>query len=176
MTASSRPLDKDDVFDILSNARRRQLLFLLYGQGESVELSELAQDIADAEGGGGDVGADRYKRVYISLYQTHVPKLKEHGIVEYDADSKTVEITDRVGEIVAIFQTPADRRPWWQYYGVVALISGVVVLGSWVFLSEKGPVNVAISFVPVTLLVLVVLYHYYSKSRAGEALIGRLIT
>lgn len=175
MTASSRPLDKDDVFDILSNARRRQLLFLLYGQGKSVKLSDLAQDIADAEGEG-DAGADRYKRVYISLYQTHVPKLKEHGIVEYDADTKTVEMTERVRDIVAIFQTPADRRPWWRYYGVVALISGAVVLGSWAFLSEGGTINVAISFVPVTLLVLVVLFHYYTKSRAGEALIDRLIT
>lgn len=42
-----------------------------------------------------ELSSQQRKRVYVSLYQTHVPSLEAIGVVEYDADEGIVELADR---------------------------------------------------------------------------------
>lgn len=82
-------LSEDEVFDLLSSPRRRSVLRHLGRDGEPIRLQRLAELIAAREN---DKTVDRLtdrerKRVYVSLYQTHVPAMVEAGVIEYESES-----------------------------------------------------------------------------------------
>lgn len=95
MTQPADALDADAAFALLSNARRRHLLRELR-DGRTASLDDVARRVAAAERGvsTGDVDAGARKSVHVSLYQTHVPRLAEHGVVRYDADARTVSLVE----------------------------------------------------------------------------------
>lgn len=45
-----------------------------------------------------DLTEAQRRTVDVSLYQTHLDELSDAGVVEYDAESGRVELTDRIGE------------------------------------------------------------------------------
>jgi len=86
------PLSEEEVFDLLSSSRRRRVLRHLLRDREPIGLQRLADEIA-AEENGKEVDQltdQERKRVYVSLYQTHVPAMADAGIVDYDPDSGTI--------------------------------------------------------------------------------------
>lgn len=88
------PFSKDVLFDILQNQRRRAALSYLRRTGGTATLSDMAEAIAAAEN---DVPVDalsssQRKRVYISLYQCHLPRMATEGIVDYDKNRGVVEL------------------------------------------------------------------------------------
>jgi hypothetical protein len=88
-------LTADTIFDLLSNGRRRRLLRQLRRRGGAVAFKELyerlaAQEVAGRSSDEATVGHKDRKRVYVSLRQTHLPRLVEAGVLEYDDDAKTV--------------------------------------------------------------------------------------
>ena len=138
MSTSDTELTQDDVFEILSSPRRRYLLYHLRQRKEPVELTELAEHVAAWEN---DVEPDELttqerKRVYVSLYQTHVPKLDDAGIVEYDADSGLVTLTQRASRIDSYLEED-ETMQWQLFYVGLALLGGAVLAltlgGVWVF-------------------------------------------
>lgn len=94
--AASASLSKDDAFHILQNPRRRAVLRYLYGPETParVDVTDLAAAVAALEEGTTpeELDADDRRRVYIALYQTHLPKLHRHDIVEYDRSCGTVAL------------------------------------------------------------------------------------
>lgn len=91
--------DKDHLFHILQNGRRRAVLrYLLGTEGESFELGDIAEVVAAWENDicVREVTSTQRQRAYISLYQNHLPKLASYGVVEYDQPRGTVEPTPRV--------------------------------------------------------------------------------
>jgi hypothetical protein len=130
-SASGEPLDEDTVFDILSNRRRRQIIYYLQEHGGEAPLREVANAVAGWEEGEapGDVTEKQSRRVYVSLYQSHVPRLTEVGLVEHD-DSGTVRLTDRVRLLDPYLNPHTDGTPWQVYYlalGLVGVVLGVLV-------------------------------------------------
>jgi len=116
------PLSQDQVFDLLSNSRRRFVLHHLKQADGPVRLSELAAEIAAIEN---EVSVDELtsqqrKRTYVALYQTHIPKLEDAGAVSYNAETGMVELASGAGEIGEYFQQQADSRPWQYYYLLLA--------------------------------------------------------
>jgi hypothetical protein len=85
----------DDIFHLLQNSRRRDVLAYLE-ETEQTTLRELAEHIAASENGVSVAGlrSAQRKRVYISLYQTHLPKLAAHGVIDYDKSRGTVALRD----------------------------------------------------------------------------------
>jgi hypothetical protein len=144
MSISDTELTQDDVFEILSSPRRRYLLYHLRTAGEPIELIELAEHVAawendvDRE----ELTAQERKRVYVSLYQTHVPKLDEAGIVDYDPDSGVVALTRRA-ELLDDYLEDENGIQWpYLYVGLSVLGSALLaatLTGVWVFdaLSES---------------------------------------
>ncbi|WP_435099569.1 DUF7344 domain-containing protein [Halorubrum sp. N11] len=126
---STEELTKDEVFEVLSSSRRRQILYHLHRRGGRADLRSLARDTATEETDETDetVDSDVVKRFYISLYQTHIPKLEQVGLVQYDGDDKTVTLTDRVDDVARVLNedTEPDRQ-WPVYYGALALV-GVAI-------------------------------------------------
>lgn len=123
-------LSPDLVFEILSNTRRRMMLYYLREHGGSATVKELAEQIAALENEVEveDLGRQQRKRVYVSLYQTHVPKLEETGIIEYDDTEGEVRLTDRAGEFDSYLTSNSESEyPWQLHYLALA------ALGGWVF-------------------------------------------
>lgn len=80
---ASSGLSQDQVFEVLKSPRRRYALYYLRREGGIVELSDLTDQVAVWENDTTPSGltSEQRKRVYISLYQTHLPKLDDAGIV-----------------------------------------------------------------------------------------------
>src|SRR6056297_1117923 len=96
MASGDTELSQDEIFAILSNPRRRYVLYFLNQHGEGIELTDLAEHVAAWENDTTveELSSKERKRVYVSLYQTHVPKLADHGLIDYDPDSGMVRPTE----------------------------------------------------------------------------------
>lgn len=139
MSIEDEPLTQDVVFDILSSARRRYVLYQLRTEDGPVELTELAEDVAAWEN---DTTVDELtkqqrKRVYVSLYQTHVPKLEDAGLVQYDQDSGEVRLTQAANDIDQ-YLNPGEQEMPWPYLYLPLAVLGIAVtalsnFGIWIF-------------------------------------------
>lgn len=121
-TGGSDSLSQDRVFDILSNPRRRFVLHYLSRQSGSVPLRELADEVARWETGDETLSPQQRKRVYVSLYQTHIPRLADAGMIEFDSDSGLVNLADQAREIDNYVKNQSNDRRWPIYYIAVGLI------------------------------------------------------
>jgi predicted transcriptional regulator len=125
-------LSQSDIHDVLRNDRRRLVLERLTDVGPE-SVSDLAEEIGAVESGESPPPRNVRQSVYVSLHQTHLPKLDELGIVVYDDDEKTVtlaENADEVLEYMAIGEAD-DDGDWSRTYAAlsgVAAVGGVVAL------------------------------------------------
>jgi len=74
--------DLETVIDALLSERRRRLLDVLDDEGGGT-FSEVVAGVSE-EIYGPDYSSTERKRVYVSLYQNHVPRLSEEGIVVFE--------------------------------------------------------------------------------------------
>jgi len=83
----------DVVFDVLRNRRRRLVLAALNEGDGGTTLGDLAERIAGIENDKPPESLDSQerKRVYVGLYQSHLPKMDDAGAVRFDDDRGTVE-------------------------------------------------------------------------------------
>jgi hypothetical protein len=91
---------RDEVFTLLSNSRRRSVLYVLYQSDSDLDFSDLVSEVASCETGRppDELDDEVTQSMYISLYQTHLPKLTEFGLVEYDDEERTISLTPRARE------------------------------------------------------------------------------
>lgn len=115
-------LSRDDAYDVLSSRRRRHVVRSLRTAGGATTLGALSRRLAAWENGHADersVTPKERKRVYTALRQTHLPKLHEVGVVEYDPDRGTVSLAPRADDLRPYLRTE-PRPPWATYYATVA--------------------------------------------------------
>lgn len=147
MSREQDTLSQDTVFSLLSNARRRYVLYYLRDRGGKTSINELATQIAVWENDmpEEELSDQDVKRVYVSLYQTHIPKLEDWGIVTYDGDSGTVELTDRAGEVDRYLSQDGDGEiPWQLYYLAITVLGGVLFGLTVLEISVFGAVSPAV--------------------------------
>lgn len=87
-TSTDDSLSSTDIFELLTNERRRYALHYLSQRVGAVHLGELAEHIAVQEG---DPTRDRYERILTGLVHTHLPKLTDAGVVRYDPGRETLK-------------------------------------------------------------------------------------
>jgi hypothetical protein len=89
-------LSKDELFHILQNRRRRDVLWYLRGTEGSVRMRDIAEQVAAWENDTTvqALMSDQRQRVYIALYQEHLPKLDEDGVIDYNKSRGIVERND----------------------------------------------------------------------------------
>jgi len=132
--ATDRPLSGADVFDLLASRRRRYTLHYLKQRREPVDVRELAEQVAAWENGVevADLTSKERKRVYIALYQSHLPTMAKEGIVEYDADRGVVELTSALRDVDVYMEVvPKDDVPWNVYYLGLATADALLLLLAW---------------------------------------------
>ena len=165
------PITHDMAFDLLSSRRRRFVLNRLQSAPEGVEIGDVATELAAFENDAPpeELSRKERKRIYVSLYQTHVPKLEEAGVVTYDSDSGLVQPTDRIGGLAAYFTSEHSADPAAMVIGLAAV--GGLGLFTLVLSAAYRPVEPLLVSVGVLLSVLVLgLGHYVhaAVSRTDE--------
>jgi predicted transcriptional regulator len=167
-------LDEADIHDVLRNDRRRLVIERLQSTDDGSEsVRELSERIAAVESGESPPPRNIRQSVYVSLHQTHLPKLDDLGIVEYDSDSKQVRLAECAAEVAVYMEVvPEDGFSWAEYYFGVGLLglglSVAVVAGVPVLSGTPGAVLVALVFL---VLVGSSLYHL---TRQDESVLDRL--
>ncbi|MFC7201992.1 hypothetical protein ACFQJC_00550 [Haloferax namakaokahaiae] len=128
--ATPSPLDDAVVHDVLRNERRRLVLEQLRDEVSSQSVGTLAEHIAEVESGESPPPKNVRQSVYISLHQTHLPKLDALHIVSYDSVQKEVTLGSRADELDVYFDDPPVGALAAMSF-VACLIGLVLVLGSW---------------------------------------------
>jgi hypothetical protein len=123
-------LTRDEIFEMLSNRRRRFVLQYLKNREEAGTLSNLAEHVAAWENDSTvqGISASERKTVYSSLQQFHLPKMDDTGVVEFDRRAGVVELTDAASEL-DIYLEVVDRYdiPWSFYYMGLSAIGAILV-------------------------------------------------
>ena len=127
------PPEKDELYDLLSNHRRRYVIHFCKQADEPLTLSDLAEMVAAREQDKSvpELTSAERKRVYTSLQQTHLDRLTDAGMIEYDGDE--VELTEEAQTLdVYLDIVPEGSIPWGIYYLGLSLLSVVVLGGVWI--------------------------------------------
>lgn len=103
LTTTDRSLSTDDTFHLLQNARRRAALRYISGHADecghadesAFEMREIADQVAAWENDKpvAQITSSERQRVYIALYQNHLPKLDDAGVIDYNQSRGIVEAT-----------------------------------------------------------------------------------
>lgn len=128
--SESEVLTSDDIFEILSNHRRRMVLYHLQEAATPLAVNELAEHVAAMENeiSVDDLTSQQRKRVYVSLYQTHLPKMAQMGLIDYDQEEGMVALTSRTADINRYLgEGQESKRPW--RFAALALGALVVAFG-----------------------------------------------
>lgn len=162
----------DERFELLSNARRRLVLYELYRAGTALDVDELSAAVAAAErrvrartrtgvvptpgvpeARNGVTAAspsgEARRRVHASLVGTHLPKLAASGLVEYDGRTVALPAWTSHDGVLGSDRAPV---PWARYYAAVGA-------GVWVLIAAtvaNVPPFATLSWGPVAVLAVAV--------------------
>lgn len=110
MPAETTELSDDDIFHILQTNRRRESMRFLLEQDGPVKMRDVAEYVAAREHDTtvAELTSTQRQRVYIPLYQSHLPKLDKEGIIEYDKSRGIVRPTERLRVFEPYLEAPND--------------------------------------------------------------------
>ncbi|WP_435318198.1 DUF7344 domain-containing protein [Haloarchaeobius sp. TZWSO28] len=150
VTTRRNRLQECDIHQILSNSRRRETLRVLNRSTGSITLRDLSELIAAIESGETPAPRNIRETVYISLHQTHLPKLDELGVLEYDCNRKLITLDEGAREVAQYMDvTTGHGITWGEYYrglGVVGLCAVVASLSGVPVVEQLHPSLVASGF------------------------------
>ncbi|KAB1186673.1 MULTISPECIES: ArsR family transcriptional regulator [Haloferax] len=124
-TTPDTELSETRIHEVLSNDRRRMAIEFL--QDGDLTLRELSERIAEAETGESPPPRNIRQSAYVSLQQTHIPKLDELDIVTYDEGSKTVSLAEAGDVTVYMEVVPEGELSWSEYYTTLSAL-GLVLM------------------------------------------------
>jgi hypothetical protein len=92
-TSSQQAPGLDEIFDLLKNYRRRCVLRYLATVEDRASMSDLAEQISGWENDKEPrlITSSERKRVYVGLYQSHLPKMDARGAVSFNKPRGIVE-------------------------------------------------------------------------------------
>lgn len=95
------PQQKNEICTVLKNPRRREALKYLERNDGDADLSDLAEYLAARENGIEVVAlsSTQRKRLYISLYQVHLPMMDDLGVLQFDKHRGTIQLADAEGPL-----------------------------------------------------------------------------
>lgn len=109
-TSTANSLSLNTLFDLLSDHRRRAVLTQLTVHEHKQTVNDFAKEIAVQEQGEPitDVSGETLTQIHLSLHHTHIPKLAETPLVEYDEERKLVEPTEQLEELEPFLSTVGE--------------------------------------------------------------------
>lgn len=112
-TTPDAPPSIDDVLYLLKNERRRYTLFYLQHTEPPVLLGELSEQVAGWETNThpDKISSKQRKRAYVSLYQQHLPKMHDLGIVQYNSTEKRITPGEYIDQVKYYMEGPLSDMP-----------------------------------------------------------------
>lgn len=108
----------DEIFDLLSEKRRRYALYYLEEEDGPVSVEDVAAQVAEWETG--DVSAtipeDKLDRIVVEFYHNDLPKASDVEYIEYDPVEEEVKVSgispefDAILSIAKVIERP-ERNP-----------------------------------------------------------------
>lgn len=122
----------DELFEALSSRRRRYVLHYLKQLPDSTpaQLADVSAQVAAWELGTlpDALDYDDRKHVHMSLYRFHAPKMDELGLLDYDRENGTVELTEYGREMDVYLETVWGKQiPWSVYFLLLSFGSTLLV-------------------------------------------------
>jgi len=162
-------LSQDEAYDLLSSARRRYVISHLRSREGPVVLSDLSERLAAWEN---DIPVDelsdkQIKRIYVSLYQTHLPKLEDAGLIEYDKERSTLELRSEAEDLDEYLPKSEDDSEGVGWQTVYATLAGIGLLVYLVLtLAPSAPVSMGQfgALIMITFGIVAILQHLSSES------------
>lgn len=171
----SKRLSQDDIFDLLSNSRRRYALHYLLQEEDPPTLRDLSRQVAAWENDTAieDITSKQRRRVYIALHQTHLPTMDDAGVVNYDTSANVVELSDNADELqVYLDVVEGNEIPWNEFYLGLGLTSCALVasigIGTYPFTLVPGIVWAGIIALAFTVAGIVHTYHARDQQLGSE--------
>lgn len=132
LDATDRSVTEDDLFEVLANRRRRQVMAYLQAGDGTATAGELAEHIAAAENDTSveQLSSIQRKRVYVSLYQNHLPVLDDANVAEYDHDRKTVALEVDSAALDHVVGEWSDPIGTWTTIAATVVLAAGVLLGA----------------------------------------------
>ena len=106
-------IPKDELFHLLQNERRRMVLRYLRGTEGPVRMRDVAEQVAAWEHDTTveELTSKQRQRVYIPLYQSHLTKLDEAGVIDYQQDRGIVERKPLADQVDAYLEVEPTDEP-----------------------------------------------------------------
>lgn len=160
---------EEEIFTTLSNQRRRYVVHALDDDSET-DLGSLAEQVAawEYDVDVGELSYDERKRVYTSLQQSHLPKMDDADLVEFDKDRGTVTPTEAFADVDLYLEVVhGDELPWSQYYLGLSTLAVTVFLATWLEIQPFAMLSPLewLGFVVATFAVSAGVHHYYRDQR-----------
>lgn len=161
---SEQCMSKDEVFEMLQNERRRRILRYLLEADDVMTIGELAERIAAVENDTSvaALNSTQRKRVYVALYQTHLPKMDSVGVIDYDRDRGRVRIAENADLLTFYLDDQFDGDDWYRRYLSLSVLGGALVVVGYALGGLVGP---ALALLVVGLFLCVSVAHMYSHWR-----------
>jgi DNA-binding transcriptional ArsR family regulator len=164
-------LSETKVHFVLSNERRRAVLSQLQAADEPLSTRALSELVAGVEAGVTPPPRDVRQSVYVSLQQTHLPKLEGLGIITIREDGGVV-LTEQATVVMNSLNRDSEaERPWGAYYLGLATVGLGVQLAGFADVPVLG--DLAFTGVTVVLLICAVSAAYH-LSQQESSLLGQL--
>lgn len=165
----------DQIFGILKNQRRRYVLEYLYDAEGQVSLSDVAEQIAawENEKDVKQISSSERKRVYVGLYQCHLPKMDGAEVVSFNKPRGIIELGENADDLYKYIDTEDDEedRPW-HVYSLTLSLTGAFVLGGALLLRPATTlpvVDIAVVFFVVAFLAYsLVNFHWMRENEADS--------
>ncbi len=148
-------IQREEIFEILSNERRRLALRCIQEtDDDSVGFRDVVDTVAAWQSG---TTTDRLdsgnrKAVYTSLRQTHLPKLDEYDVVDFDRQRGTIEVGTEADDVFRYMEyTPEHELFWSRVYLSLALLCGLLALSIWGGLISFSGVSTAVVTIGIAL-------------------------
>lgn len=154
-TGPTGTLQESDVYELVSNSRRRRVLAVLQEEDREVFVRELAEHVAagETEESVETLRTQDRRRVETALRQFHLPKMAKMGVIDYDPRRKTATLAVPASTFAPYLDPRrVESTPWVPLLLVVGVLSialfavsrlvqdgvGVLVLGAYLLLLGVG--------------------------------------
>jgi len=132
----NQQFSREEIFDILSNKRRQCIIHYLKRNQKNgpVATSDLVDYVTawEADVPIADIPPTRRKRVYNALQQTHLPKLEEAAMIEWNEQQGCITLTPALSKARLYLEfVPNDDIPWSMCYLVLSGVASVLTTVIW---------------------------------------------
>lgn len=108
----------DQIFEVLSEERRRYALYYLERRETAIPVHELIEQVAEweADRPAGRIPDEKFERIEMEFYHRELPKTTDLKYIQYNPDDGLIELTGLPPEVNAIISIARvierpDRHP-----------------------------------------------------------------